>query len=232
MDSPYATARQYAFVRVLVQILMLCILPVEFAFAFVYRYAVYVWSHACPEKVFYLGCTILITESPGRTVTIVSKSSLYFHITLFSFCNLMCWRIRLIEWAPEMASDLQWLCSVTWDLCKLIHNGPLTNRYNNFQLTNIFNRRLILILGSIYRKTVSPSHSLQNCSPTEEQRHVLPSGSTDVFLPKSLWVGYLRCWTAVSNSTCNTYPTYTSQVPCSMTSQTSQPDQNTTHLGT
>ncbi|XP_076154693.1 patatin-like phospholipase domain-containing protein 2 [Alosa pseudoharengus] len=37
MDGPFAAAREYVFVRVLVEILMLCILPVEFAFAFVYR---------------------------------------------------------------------------------------------------------------------------------------------------------------------------------------------------
>ncbi|KAG5273553.1 hypothetical protein AALO_G00152620 [Alosa alosa] len=67
MDGPFAAAREYVFVWVLVEILMLCILPVEFAFAFVYS--------------------------------------------------------RLIEWAPEMTSDLQWMCSLTWDLCKLIHNG-------------------------------------------------------------------------------------------------------------
>ncbi|XP_062403302.1 patatin-like phospholipase domain-containing protein 2 isoform X2 [Sardina pilchardus] len=70
MDGPYAAAKEYVFVRVLVEILMLCILPVEFAFAFVYR---------------------------------------------------------LIEWAPEMTSDLQWMCSLIWDLCKMIHSGTLPN---------------------------------------------------------------------------------------------------------
>ncbi|KAL2093915.1 hypothetical protein ACEWY4_011227 [Coilia grayii] len=76
-DGPFAAAGDSALVQLLGQILMLCILPVQWVFVFVYR---------------------------------------------------------MIEWAPEMSSDLQWLCCLMWDLCKqILKHGTLSNR-NEAQL--------------------------------------------------------------------------------------------------
>ncbi|XP_063052084.1 patatin-like phospholipase domain-containing protein 2 [Engraulis encrasicolus] len=68
---------------------------------------------------------------------------------------------RMIEWAPEMCSDLQWLCSLAWELCK----RTLSNSTNEGHQKSSADEQLFTF-ENLSKREISSSYPTPPTTPT------------------------------------------------------------------